>query len=373
MTTEPRDRRSGPTNSLADVGGVRVGHHTAVGDGWLSGTTVVLLGEDGAVAGVDVRGGGPATRETDLLDPSAAVERVHALVLTGGSAFGLAAADGVMARLEARGVGVQVVQPAGPDGVAPPQVTVPIVPTAALFDIGRGGVAANRPDASFGAAAHDAAMAADPGDPVASGNVGAGAGAVAGGLRGGIGTASVQLIDGTTVAALVACNAAGSTVDPTTGELAGARVGLTGEFDHLRPPAAAEIEAHLAATQGDVSLNTALAIVATDATLSKAHATKLAAVGQDGLARAIRPAHSMIDGDTVFGAATGARPAPDFARLQAILAAGADTISRATAHAMLAATSTSTPAGSWHSYRDRFPSAVGRPSASAAPTQEDAT
>ncbi len=373
MTADARDQRPGPTNSLADVAGVRVGHHTAVGDGWLSGTTVVLLGEDGAVAGVDVRGGGPATRETDLLDPTAAVERVHALVLTGGSAFGLAAADGVMARLEARGVGVQVVQPAGPDGVAPPPVTVPIVPTAALFDVGRGGVAANRPDASFGAAAHDAAVAADPAQPVASGNVGAGAGAVAGGLRGGLGTASVRLADGTTVAALVACNAAGSTVDPATGELAGARVGLPGEFDHLRPPARVELDAHLAAAEGDASLNTALAVIATDATLSKAHAAKLAGVGQDGLARAIRPAHSMTDGDTVFAVATGARPAPDFVRFQAVLAAGADTISRATAHAMLAATSTSTPARSWHSYRDRFPTAVGRTPPTAAPTQEDAT
>ena len=373
MTTAVDQPQPGPTNSLADVAGVRVGHHTAIGDGWLSGTTVVLLGQDGAVAGVDVRGGGPATRETDLLDPTAAVERVHALVLTGGSAFGLAAADGVMARLEARGVGVQVVQAPGPDGVAPPPVTVPIVPTAALFDVGRGGVASNRPDAGFGAAAHDAAAAAGVGQPVASGNVGAGTGAVAGGLRGGLGTASVRLADGTTIAALVVCNAAGSTVDPVTGELAGARVGLAGEFDDLRPPVSAELEAHLAEIAGEASLNTALAVIATDATLSKAHAAKLAGVGQDGLARAIRPAHSMIDGDTVFAVATGTGSGPDFVRLQAILAAGADTISRATAHALLAATSTSTPAGSWHSYRDRFPSAVGGSPTTATQTQESAT
>ena len=358
MTSADPMSRPGATNSLVDVAGVRVGHHTATGEGWLTGTSVVLLGDEGAVASGDVRGGGPATRETDLLDPTAAVERVHALVITGGSAFGLAAADGVMARLEQRGIGVSVVPPAGPDGLAPPAATVPIVPAAAIFDLGRGGELANRPDPGFGAAAHDAALAADPTQPVPAGSVGAGVGAVAGGLRGGLGSVSVVLADGTTVAALAVCNAVGATVDPTTGALSGARVGLPGEFDHLRVPDEQELEAHRAAVAGEASLNTTVAVVATDATLAKAHCAKLAAVAHDGLARAIRPVHSLADGDTVFAAATAARPAPDFAAFQALLAAGADAVARAIVHAMLAATSVSTPVGTWQSYRDRFPSVV---------------
>lgn len=358
MTTADPRLRPGPTNSLVDVAGVRVGHHTAIDAGWLTGTSVVLLGDEGAVASGDVRGGGPATRETDLLDPIASVERVHALVLTGGSAFGLAAADGVMARLEQRGIGVSVAPPAGPDGLAPPVATVPIVPTAAIFDLGRGGELGNRPDPGFGAAAHDAALAADPTQPVPAGSVGAGAGAVAGGLRGGVGSASVVLADGTTVAALAVCNAVGATVDPTTGALSGAQMGLPGEFDHLRLPDEQELAAHHAAQVGEASLNTTVAVVATDATLAKAHCAKLAAVAHDGLARAIRPVHSLADGDTVFSAATGRRAAPDFGGFQALLGAGADTVTRAIVSAMLAATSVSTSAGAFESYRDRFPSAV---------------
>lgn len=358
MTTAAAAPRSGPTNTLVDVTGVRVGHHTATDEGWLTGTTVVLLGDDGAVASGDVRGGGPATRETDLLDPTASVERVHGLVLTGGSAFGLAAADGVMARLEQRGIGVSVAPPAGPDGRTPPTATVPIVPTAAIFDLGRGGELANRPGPQFGAAAHDAALAGTAAEPVAAGSVGAGAGAVAGGLRGGLGSASVVLADGTTVAALVVCNAVGSPVDATSGELSGAHLGLDGEFDHLRPPDGHELAAHRAAVVGEAALNTTVAVVATDANLTKAQCAKLAAVAHDGLARAIRPVHSLADGDTVFAAATCTRAPADFGQLQALLGAGADTVARAIVHAMLAATSASTPAGTWPSYRDRFPSAV---------------
>lgn len=200
-------------DALTDVAGVRVGHARVGGAGALSGTTVVLAPEGGAVAAVDVRGGGPGTRETDALDPRNLVQRVDAIVLTGGSAYGLDAASGVVAWLEEQGRGVRV-------GVEPGQV-VPVVPAAALFDLGRGGDWRARPDASTGRAAVEAAAASEPGAPVAEGNVGAGTGAVAGQLKGGIGTASVRLASGVTVAALVAVNAAGSVLDPRTGVLFG--------------------------------------------------------------------------------------------------------------------------------------------------------
>ncbi|MGN6089921.1 MAG: P1 family peptidase [Actinomycetales bacterium] len=206
--------RPGATNSLVDVAGLRVGHATRTGEGWLSGTTVVLTGADGAVGGVDVRGGGPGTRETDLLDPRNAVERVHAVMLTGGSAFGLAAATGVMSRLVDAGIGFSV---------GPPGHVVPIVPGAVIFDLGRGGDFRATPDGDLGAEAYDAAVASGGAAP-ASGAVGAGTGAVAGGLKGGIGSASAVLPDGSTVAALLVVNAAGSTVDRRTGELLGAVV-----------------------------------------------------------------------------------------------------------------------------------------------------
>jgi L-aminopeptidase/D-esterase-like protein len=363
--------RPGPTNSLHDVAGVQVGHHGATEDGYLSGTSVVLFGADGAVAGVDVRGSGPATRETDLLDPVNAVERVHAIVLTGGSAFGLAAADGVMRRLEARSIGVEVVVPAtgtdpdAPDGRPTSLAKVPIVPTAALFDLGRGGDVARRPDATFGAAAHDAALTAPEtpansadDDQPASGLVGAGIGTLAGGIKGGLGTASTVLSDGTTVAALVAVNSVGATVDPATGDLYGIRCGLDGEFAHLGNPSSEDLAAYRAAAPWDrrATLNTTLAALVTDATLTKAQCTKLAGIGHDGYARAIRPVHTMLDGDTIFAAATGERPAPDLLGMQDLLAAAGDAVSRAIAYGMLAATSTRTPAGAWRSYLDWFPS-----------------
>ena len=227
------DRRTGTTNSLVDVVGLRVGHVQRVGDGWLTGSTVVLTGAAGAVGGVDVRGGGPGTRETDLLDPRNNVQRVHAVLLTGGSAFGLAAADGVMARLAAAGVGY----PVGPE----PGQVVPIVPAAVVFDLGRGGDFTARPDASFGGLAYD--EAAGPGGVAAplAGCVGAGTGAVAGGLKGGVGSASEVLPDGSTVGALVVVNAVGSTVDLGTGELLGARHLLPGEVPSLRRPSAGDL------------------------------------------------------------------------------------------------------------------------------------
>lgn len=332
--------RSGPTNSLVDVPGLQVGHAELHGEGALSGTTVVLPGPEGAVAGVDVRGGGPGTRETDALDPRTLVERVHAVVLTGGSAYGLAAASGVADALGAQGRGFTV---GGPGEV------VPVVPAAVVFDLGRGGRFTARPGAELGAAA----LAACTDAPPAQGVVGAGSGTLVGGIKGGIGSASAVLGDGTTVAALVVANAAGSAVDPATGELWGARLRHDGDAE---PPALPADRDALLATLRDLAapptLNTTIGVVGTDAGLSVAQCSKLAAVGQSGLARAVRPAHGMTDGDTFFGLATTARPAPDLAGLQEILAAGADCVTRAVVNAVLAARSVETPAGHWRSYRD---------------------
>jgi L-aminopeptidase/D-esterase-like protein len=331
--------RSGPNNALTDVAGLRVGHADVPGA--LSGTTVVLPPADGAVAGVDVRGAAPGTRETDLLHPHNTVQRVHAVVLSGGSAFGLAAADGVLARLAAAGVGFPV-----------PGAVVPIVPAAVLFDLGRGGPAddpALRPTAATGAAAVDAASDG----PVVQGAVGAGTGALVGGLKGGIGTASAVLDDGTTVAALAAVNAAGSAVEPASGELLGARLGLPGEFAVPRVGEEARVALRAVADSVRPRLGTAttLAVVATDATLDKAGCGRLAAMGHDGLARALAPVHTAVDGDTVFGLATCARPVLDVAGLMMLQAAAADVVSRAVVHAVLAA-ETVTGAATFRSYRD---------------------
>lgn len=334
----------GPRNALTDVAGLTVGHHQRLGDGWATGTTVVLA-PAGATAGVDVRGGGPGTRETDLLDPSHLVQQVQAVVLTGGSAYGLAAADGVMGWLAERGHGFRV-------GPAQHHV-VPIVPAAVLFDLhpavsGTGGVFGNVPDAGFGRAACDTA-----GLDVAQGCVGAGTGARAGVLQGGIGTASAVLDDGTTVGALVAVNPAGSVVDPRTGLPWAADHELDGELG-LRAPVHAEVDALGALVDGASRLNTTIGVVATDAGLTKAQCRRLAVAAHDGLARAVRPAHSMLDGDTFFALAMG-QGAVDVPRLDAITAAGADCVARAIVRAVLAAT---TVAGA-PAYRDVLPSALG--------------
>ena len=230
-----------------------------------------------------MRGGGPGTRETDLLHPTALIERVHAIVLTGGSAYGLAAADGVMHALERAGLGLGV----GPQ----PEHVVPVVPAAVVFDLARGGVFGNRPNAAFGAEALAAASAERP----ASGCVGVGTGAVCGGLKGGFGYAESRLDSGVMIGAVVVVNAAGSSVDPTTGRLWADRLA------RLPTPADAG-RAALAAAYGRTpySMNTTLGVVMTDATLTKAQATKVAAVAHDGLARAVRPVHSMTDGDVIF-------------------------------------------------------------------------
>ncbi|MFF8878647.1 P1 family peptidase [Streptomyces flaveolus] len=337
-------------DAVTDVAGVRVGHATRIGDGWLTGTTVVLAPEGGAVAAVDVRGGGPGTKETDALDPRNLVQRVEAVVLTGGSAYGLDAASGVMAWLEERGRGVRV----GPG----PAHVVPVVPAACVFDLGRGGDFRARPDAATGRAAVEAAHASAPGARVAEGGVGAGTGAVVGLLKGGVGTASTVLESGITVAALVVANAAGSAMDPETGA-------LYGEFFQGRRveyPAADVHEAarrrlaEVAARNAPPPLNTTVAVVATDAGLSKAQAQKLAGTAHDGIARAVRPVHLLNDGDTVFALATGERPldATQPLALNEVLAAGADMVTRAIVRAVRAAGPVDGPGGAWPSYGELY-------------------
>ncbi|MFO1361394.1 MAG: P1 family peptidase [Burkholderiales bacterium] len=292
---------------LTAVPGLEVGHDTLAERP--TGCTVVLA-RRGAVAGADVRGGAPGTRETDLLDPSNTVQRVHALVLSGGSAFGLDAAAGVVRYLEEQGVGFDA-------GVA----KVPIVPAAVLFDLSVGGKPHVRPNADSG---YRAARSASEG-PVAAGNVGAGAGATVGkiaglarAMRGGLGSASIALPDGLVVASLVAVNAVGDVIDPATGQLvAGVRTAdgraladartllRTGGFQPLARP-------------GE---NTTIGVVATNAALDKAQARKVAQMAHDGVARAIAPAHTPLDGDTIFALATGdLAGAPDLMRIGALAA-----------------------------------------------------
>ncbi|MEU6811875.1 P1 family peptidase [Streptomyces sp. NPDC046831] len=336
-------------DALTDVPGLRVGHATRTGDGRLTGTTVVLAPEGGAVAAVDVRGGGPGTKETDALDPRNLVRTVEAVVLTGGSAYGLDAASGVMAWLEERGRGVRV----GPD----PAHVVPVVPAACVFDLGRGGDFRARPDAATGRAAVEAAAASAPGARVPEGCVGAGTGATVGALKGGVGTASTVLDSGITVAALVVANAAGSAMDPETGVLYGELLqGRLDRPDRRVHEAARRRLAEAAATHERPPMNTTLAVVATDADLSKAQAQKVAGTAHDGIARAVRPVHLLNDGDTVFALATGARPlrTDDPLALNDVLAAGADLVTRAIVRAVRAAESVDGPGGVWPAYEELY-------------------
>jgi L-aminopeptidase/D-esterase-like protein len=336
-------------DALTDVTGVRVGHATRTGGGWLTGTTVVLAPEGGAVAAVDVRGGGPGTKETDALDPRNLVRTVEAVVLTGGSAYGLDAASGVMAWLEERGRGVRV----GRD----PSHVVPVVPAACVFDLGRGGDFRARPDAATGRAAVEAAAASEVGGRVCEGCVGAGTGAVVGPLKGGVGTASTVLDSGVTVAALVVANAVGSAVDPETGVLYGELFQGPVEYPDARVhEAARRCLAEAAERNAPPPLNTTLAVVATDADLSKAQAQKLAGTAHDGIARAVRPVHLLNDGDTVFALATGAHPLDPGSplALNEILAAGADQVTRAIVRAVRAAEPVAGPGGTWPTYEDLY-------------------
>jgi L-aminopeptidase/D-esterase-like protein len=278
-----------PRDAITDVRGIEVGHFT---DTRRPTGCTVILAQEGAAGGVDVRGGAPGTRETDLLRPEALVERVHAVLLAGGSGFGLEASVGVVRWLEARGIG----HPAGP-------VRVPIVPAAILFDlwIGDAGI---RPDAEAGYRACQAASA----DPPAEGSVGAGAGATVGKLwgieramKGGIGTASLT-VAGITVGAIVAVNAVGDVVDPATGAvIAGAR---TADGSALAGTTASMLRGDLPPGVAP-GMATTIGCVATDARLTKAQCSKLAQMAHDGLARTIDPIHTMLDGDAMFALATG--------------------------------------------------------------------
>lgn len=276
-------------SSITQVAGIEVGHFT---DARRPTGCTVVLARNGAVAGVDVRGAAPGTRETDLLSPSNVVERVHGILLAGGSAWGLDAAGGVMRWLDERGVGMTV----GP-------ARLPIVPGAVLFDLPLGDQRI-RPDAAAGYAACEAASR----QPPAEGNVGAGAGAAIGkifgirrAMKGGIGSAAIT-VDGVTVGAIVACNALGDVVDPETGQvIAGAR------SDDGR----SLLDTRRALLRGATpqpmlaGSNTTIGVIATDAVITKVQAGRLATMGHDGLARAINPIHTLSDGDALFALGTG--------------------------------------------------------------------
>jgi len=318
MATAAKPQRQ-PKGSLTDVPGIKVGQFT--NEKGTTGCTVIVAAQ-GAVAGVDVRGGAPGTRETDLLKPEMTVQQVHAVVLSGGSAFGLASADGVMRYLEEQSIGYKV----GAN-------VVPIVPAAILFDLGRLG-SSERPTAEFG---YKAAKAATT-DAVAQGNVGAGAGATIGkllgpgrGMKGGLGSASLSLPGGLILGAIVAVNAVGDVVDPDTGAiLAGARNSEGPGFADtsavlrsgamIKPPGAGE--------------NTTIGVIAANVDWSRAQAIKVAQMAHDGYARAIRPAHMPMDGDTIFALGTGGRSV-DSGLLGQLGALAADVMAQAVVAAIL--------------------------------------
>ena len=281
-------------NLITDTPGLRVGH---AGDAKLgSGTTVVVF-DAPVVASVDVRGGGPGTRETALLDPAQTVEGIDAIMLSGGSAFGLDAASGVQAYLREQGRGFRI-----------REATVPIVPGAILFDLLNGGEknwGRYPPYRDFG---YDAAKTA--GVDFALGSVGAGLGATTVNLKAGIGSASAQTRDGITVGAIVAVNAAGSVTIGDGPHFWAAPFEQSQEFGGRGWPAAFSAPDLAFRSKGALGQNTTLAVVATDANLSKAQANRLAVIAQTGLARAIYPVHTPLDGDVVFAAATGNKPLP---------------------------------------------------------------
>ena len=304
--------------TLTAVPGVKVGHYTLAERP--TGCTAILV-EAGAVAGVDVRGSAPASAETDLLKPTNLVQKLYAVSLSGGSAFGLDARSGIMRYLDEKNIGFKAY-----NGT----INVPIVPAASLIDLNIGANPKIRPTADCGYRAAQAATAA----PVGEGNVGAGAGATVGkssgmgrAMKGGIGTAAIRMPDGLIVAALVAVNAAGDIIDPATGKVvAGVR---TADGKSLA-------DARTLLTSGAIRQparlgeNTTLGVVATNATLTKTEATKVAEMAHDGFARAIYPSHTMGDGDTIFAIATGGQTGADVSRVGALAAqVVADAIVRA--------------------------------------------
>jgi L-aminopeptidase/D-esterase-like protein len=339
-TTPGAAQVPGPNNAITDVPGIRVGHFTVPDS---TGATVVLAeGTNGQGVGASVtqRGGAPGTRETDLLRPENMVEIVNAVVLSGGSAYGIAAASGVMSCLEGQHVGF----PVGGGNV------VPIVPAAVYADAGRCGGAA-RPDFSSGLAACSAAASG----PVPQGNVGAGAGALAGSVKGGIGTASVVLDNGVIIGALVALNSLGSPYDDR-GNLYAASSQLGNEFTRLIPSQGAQPKVAKIPPVPAIGRGTNV-VVATNVALTKAQAIKVAEMADDGVARAVRPAHSPYDSDTLFAIGTARLPIaslgdPAIVQHQ-IGAAAADVVARAVVHAVLNAQTTSCH----QNYCDSFPNA----------------
>ncbi|RAM36042.1 P1 family peptidase [Arthrobacter globiformis] len=315
-------KAAGAQGKITDVAGVRVGHQQKSDGGWLSGVTVVLP-PAGTVGSVDVRGGGPGTHETDALDPTTLVHTVDSVVLTGGSAYGLVTAHGVQRWCEEQSRGFAVM-----GGV------VPIVPAAAIFDLGRGGDFGARPDAAMGYAAAAAAGAQTEGHDVGRGNVGAGTGAVIGRgkYKGGVGTASVTLEIGVVVGALAIVNA----------------LGLPFGFE----PAQTGTEPN----QVPASLNTTLVVVATNAVLDVAECKRTASAAHAGLARALNPSHTLADGDTVFCLATGAQEldrSTEAARqisLITLQSAAADVVRLAILDGISSARAVTTPAGEFGAY-----------------------
>src|SRR5262249_18834295 len=312
---------SSSKNSITDVPGIKVGH--AQDTVARTGCTVILCGPDGAVAGVDVRGAAPGTRETDLLEPGNLVDRIHAVVLTGGSVFGLDSACGVVRFLEERGIGYET-------GVA----RVPIVPAAVIYDLAVGD-ATIRPDSRMG---YEACLQAS--QQAGDGRIGAGTGATVGKILGhdyaspgGIGSASIRVRGGATVGALVVVNAFGDLIDPSSGQiLAGARdpsgIGWLNTSRELTE--AGDLLGDTSSPSG--IQNTTLAVIATDALLDKAQARRVASMAHDGLARAVRPVHTMFDGDTVFALSTGNMKAD----ITAIGAAAAEILAQAIVRAAMA-------------------------------------
>jgi L-aminopeptidase/D-esterase-like protein len=325
-------------NLITDVAGVRVGH--ADDHGLASGSTVILFDEP-AVAGVDVRGGGPGTRDTELLDPTMTVEHIDAIALSGGSAFGLDAAAGVQAWLREQGRGFAV---AG--------MVVPIVPGAILFDLNNGGDKDWGRFAPYRDLGYAATAAAGIDFPL--GSVGVGLGATTVNLKGGLGSASATTRDGHTVGAVVAVNAVGSVTVGAGPWFWAAPFELQREFGGRGWPAPMPADALALRTKGGPLAATTIALVATDAMLTKAQAKRLAVMAQDGLARAIYPVHTPLDGDTVFAASTGRRPLGDpiyeFAALGTL---AANVLARAVARGVYEATALPFR-GALPSWRDRF-------------------
>lgn len=329
-------------NLITDVAGLRVGN--AQDAGLASGVTCIVFDEP-AVASVDVRGGGPGTRETDLLHPARTVESIDALVISGGSAFGLDAPGGAQAFLREIGRGFKL----GP-------ALVPIVPGAVLFDLINGGDkdwGRFSPYRDLGYAAAAAAMA--DGSSFALGSVGAGTGATTVSFKGGLGSASAVTADGLTVGAIAAVNAVGSATVAEGPWFWAAPFEQGNEFGGHGSPATWPPEAILPRTKMAVGESTTLVVVATDAVLTKAQAQRLAMMAQDGFARAITPVHTPLDGDLVFAAATGKHPLPDpvFA-LTRLGDAAAQVVARAIARGVYEATALPFP-DALPAYRDRFP------------------